>query len=594
MASNASNASNATRPSNAPDAPSALNAERWRESIPPDVLGDWPALESRFQTFLEAPIESAEQLEHWLEALSALTAQVSEYGARCSIRYSAHTDDEEAERAYMHWVERIAPRLRDVFFALEKRVVDSPFASRLQDPKYRVLLRDYRAEVDLYREANVARFTEIAKATSRYDKLCGAMLVEYDGRKQTLQQLARYQEQPDRSVRERTYRLAMERRLQDREAFDEIFDELMSLRRAIAAEADCANYRDYAWRSMKRFDYTPGDCQAFDTAIERSATPRVAELDRVRRSALGVERLRPWDLSVDLQSRPPLEPFDPEDTPTWREKTREVFARISPRLGEQFDTLQLGRNLDLESRTGKRPGGYQAALQHSKQPFIFMNAAGSHRDVQVMVHEGGHAFHFMAAADEPIVDLRSPPLEFCEVASMAMELLALDHLDVFYPSQEQLDRARAEQLEGVLRFFPWMATIDEFQHWLYTTDEHTREQRTARWLEIRNRFASDVVDDEGLEPAIQALWHRQVHLFHHPFYYVEYGIAQIGALQVWQNYRRDPQQALEKLLKAFSLGHSVPLPELFETAGARFDFSPQTLEPLLAEVQRELEACLPI
>jgi oligoendopeptidase F len=339
---------------------------------------------------------------------------------------------------------------------------------------------------------------------------------------------------------------------------------------------------------MKRFDYTPEQCLAFADAIADTCVPLAKRLDAQRRTDLGIDRIRPWDSAVDPKNRPPLEPFKEDQTRLFVDKTRQIFARLSPELGSEFESLRTNKNLDLESRKGKQPGGYQCSLEESKQPFIFMNAAGLQRDVETLLHEGGHAFHFLAAAaTEPLVFLRSAPMEFCEVASMSMELLGSEHFDVFY-NETDTARARRTMIEGIIRFFPWMATIDVFQHWLYTNPGHTREQRTREWLEIVERFGGDT-DWSGYEMIRESLWQRQLHLFHVPFYYVEYGIAQIGALQLWLKAREDPRRALANYRAALRLGGTRPLPELFNAAGIRFDFSAQTLRPLMNALGEELE-----
>jgi oligoendopeptidase F len=318
----------------------------------------------------------------------------------------------------------------------------------------------------------------------------------------------------------------------------------------------------------------------------------MAELDEQRRAALGVDTLRPWDGSVDIKGRGPLRPFEADRPEDLVKGGLEIFRGVHPMLSEHFGKLKDGRNLDLESRPGKRAGGFQSSLSDSREPFIFMNAAGLQRDVDTLLHEGGHAFHYQwASAAEPLTFLHNAPLEFCEVASMGMELLSCDHYGIFYPDDAAAAaRAKRKQLEGVLRVFPWIATIDSFQHWIYTHPGHTAEERTAAWLEIMGRFGSPVVNYSGNEDAKAARWHAQLHVFHYPFYYVEYGIAQLGALQLWQNYSQDSEATLRQYREALTLGGTRSLPDLFAACGLKFDFSRETLEPLIAALMRELEA----
>ncbi|MEL7087578.1 MAG: M3 family oligoendopeptidase, partial [Planctomycetota bacterium] len=465
-----------------------------------------------------------------------------------------------------------------------------PGLAELDPERYDILTREWKASFELFREANVPLSTQVTKLNSEYDKTIGAMLVEYDGQTQTLQQLARYQEETDRAVRQETWELSANRRLEDREKIDRIFQDMFELREQMAKNADCDHYLDYSWKSWQRFDYTPRDCQDFADAIDAVIMHRVAELDEKRKGELGVETLRPWDGAVDVKGRGPLRPFPADDPRKMVEGSREIFEKIEPSLAEDFATLKFGPNLDLESRKGKRAGGFQASLPEVKQPFIFMNAAGTQRDVDTMLHEAGHAFHYMwASRAEPLVFMQHAPIEFCEVASMSMELMGCDHYGVFYDHEEEAARAKRKQLEGIIRFFPWMATIDMYQHWLYTNPGHDIAARTAAWKDISGRFTSPVIDYSGYDDVVAHRWHAQLHLFHIPFYYVEYGIAQLGALQLWLKYKNDPASALRGYRKGLTLGGTRPLPQLFEGAGIKFDFTKDTLGPLIDAVAEELE-----
>ncbi len=551
---------------------------------------DWDQVEPYFKTLLDRDLATGEALEQWLADYSELSAVMSEYGSRRNIDHACHTDDADIEKAYMHWVENIAPKLAPLGNDLKKKYLDAPGLPQLNPDRYDILTREWKASFELFREANVPLSTKVTKLNSEYDKLIGAMLVEYDGKTQTLQQLARYQEETDRSVRQATWELSANRRLQDQEKIDQIFQDMFELREQMAQNADCDHYLDYSWKSWQRFDYSPQACQDFANAIESVIMPRIAELDEQRKATLGVETLRPWDGAVDVKGRKPLRPF-PEDAPEKMVSgATEIFRKIDPSLAEDFATLKFGPNLDLDSRKGKRAGGFQASLSESKQPFIFMNAAGTQRDVDTMLHEAGHAFHYMwASRAETLTFLTHAPIEFCEVASMSMELMGCDHYGVFYEDQDQADRAKRKQLEGIIRFFPWMATIDMYQHWLYTNPGHGIAERTAAWKQISGRFTSPVLDYSGYDDVVAHRWHAQLHLFHIPFYYVEYGIAQLGALQLWLKYKNNPKAALQGYRNGLSLGGTKPLPELFEGAGIKFDFTQATLGPLIDAVAAELE-----
>ncbi len=563
-----------------------------RQFVPVDLdASQLDQLAPLYQNLLDRTLDSLAQLQKWLADFSELAAVVDEYGSRCYIAKSCHTDDEQIEKAYFHFIENVEPGIKPLHFQLQKRLIDNPHLPALINQpdghRFAMLARQWKADIEIFRPQNVPIETQITKLVTQYDKTMGAMMVEFDGQQYTLPQMGRFIEEPDRPRRQKAWEQMTNRRLQDREKVDDLFQQLLPLRQKIAKNAGLEDYRAFVWKNNKRFDYSPDDCNRFADAIAQSVVPLVRALDDRRAKDLKLERLRPWDLAVDPHNRPPLRPFAENEVPLFADKVTRIFARLSPALAQQFENLRATGNLDLESRRGKQPGGYQCSLEESRSPFIFMNAAGLQRDVETLLHEGGHAFHCLAAAGEPLVFLRHAPMEFCEVASMSMEALASDHYDIFY-SPAEAARARQTYFEGVIRFFPWMATIDQFQHWIYTHPDHTSAQRTEKWLELMDRFGSKI-DWSGYEQARAAAWQRQLHLFHAPFYYVEYGIAQLGALQLWMKSRHDPHQAISNYRSALALGGTRPLPKLFEAAGILFDFSQRTLEPLVQAINQEIE-----
>ncbi len=551
---------------------------------PDDRLENWATIEPYFDQLRDRSIDTVDKLERWLIDYSELCAAVGEVGTDRHIKMTCQTDDPARKAAFVDFIENIDPPFKVRCHELDERYATSPAASRLPRERYFVLDRAIRAGVELFRKENVPLQTEEAKLEQQYQEVSGAQTVFFDGKDRTLQQLAPYAEHTDRSVRRAAWEADANRRLQDKDRLDDIFDHLISLRDNIARNADCADFREYAFRAKQRFDYTPKDCLAFHDAIERAAVPVMREQQRGRKASLGLDVLRPWDQSVDVKGRPPLKPFESVDELC--EKGSRVFRRVDPELGQAFDAMREKGYLDLESRKGKAPGGYQATYDEGRHPFIFMNAVGVQRDVRTLIHEGGHAFHSDAARNDPLLAYRSSPIEFAEVASMGMEMLALDFQGEFY-NAEELNRAKRAQLEGIVSLFPWVATIDAFQHWLYTHPKHTREERKGHWLELHDRFGG-IADYSGYEDVLAWSWQRQLHLYEVPFYYVEYGIAKLGALQVWTNAMRDRATATRKYRQALALGGTRTLPELFAAAGARFDFSYETLAPLMDLVQREL------
>ena len=551
--------------------------------VPASVdLSDVSQVLPLYQALLDRPISTKAELEKWLKDFSDLDSAVDEYGARRYIDKSCHTDDPEIEMRYLKHIDGLE-KINPLDIALRKKLLECPLQASPDERKYGMLLRNWLAEVEIFRDENIPIETQISRLENDYHNVVGQMMIHFRASDYTPQQMDRFQQDPDRSTRQEAWEAVAKLRLEDREKIDSVYEKLLPLRQKIAKNAGLQSYRDYAWKAYKRFDYTPDDCLKFADAIEQYCVPLVTKLNDQRVVDLRIKTLRPWDLDVDPKNRPPLQPFPQDQPQILIDRTKEIFKRISPALAADFDQLIEHDNLDLQTRKGKQPGGYQCGLEETQQPFIFMNAAGLERDVEILLHEGGHAFHYLAAArTQPLVFLRSAPMEFNEVASMSMELLGSDHLDVFY-NEADADRARKKLLEGIIRFLPWMAIIDSFQHWIYTHDNHTRTQRDEQWLSLMDRFRPGI-DWSGHEASKQSLWHQKGHLFEAPFYYIEYGIAQLGALQLWMKSRHDLRQAIANYRAALSLGGTRPLPELFAAAGIKFDFSSRTLEPLMKAV----------
>jgi oligoendopeptidase F len=578
-----------------------------RSFVPADAdLGNWDDIEPLLLALLEREIGSADELEQWLLDESELLACFSEERSERYIAMTCDTADGEKEKAYLHFLEDIAPRAKPYMHRLNEKYVASAHREGLDKQRYGVLDREVEAEIALFREENIPLQTEVSKLAQQYQKIIGAMTVDYRGEEHTLPQMAKYIEEPDRKVRQEAWELVADRRLQDREAMDEIFDKQRDLRQQIAVNAGFDDYRGYAFRSMMRFDYGIEDSERFQETVRELVVPLYRKLNMRQfkllarpkredeeakvsfseRTTAEFDALRPWDLDVDPYGRGPLRPF--EDSEQLQDGAQRIFARLDPELEALFASMREEGDLDLDSRRGKAPGGYMSTRDEKRRPFIFMNAAGVHRDVETLLHEAGHAFHAFATQHEPLVGYRHSPIEFAEVASMTMELFADDELDVFY-SAEDAARAKRKHLESIIKILPWIAQIDAFQHWIYAHPAHSLDERTQKWLELDDSFGA-AVDWGGYQGNRESYWQRQLHLFVHPFYYIEYGIAQLGALQLWLRFKRDREQALAGYRAALGLGGSRPLPELFEAAGARFDFSADTIQPLVDAVQEELAA----
>ena len=549
----------------------------------------WEQIEPWYGQLLDRPIGSAAELEAWLFDLGELNGAVSQEGVRRYVAMTCQTDDPQCEAAHLAFVRDIEPKLKPVQNDLRNRYLDSPHRSGLDPARYHVFDRAQENRRALYREANIARETELAELDQQYQKVIGAMTVTFRGLERTPSQMAPFLEEPDRATRQEAWELVAARRLADRDAIDDLFDRMVALRQEVAREAGFASFTDYAYRLRERFDYGVTEATAFQDAIAKVVVPLARRLQDERREALGVPALRAWDTAVDPLGRPPLRPF--ADVEKLAEGTEAIFVEVDPELAAQFAYLRQHGLLDLANRKGKAPGGYQTTLEDDRLPFIFMNAVGVDGDVRTLLHEGGHAFHALASRGEPLASYRESPIEFCEVASMAMELLGARNLAQFY-SEADADRSYRQLLEGIVTILPWIATVDAFQHWVYAHPGHSRIERRGAWVALLDRFGGSI-DWTGYEDARSNGWHRQLHIFLYPFYYIEYGIAQLGALQVWMRSLVDRAGAVAAYRKALAIGGARPLPELFAAAGAKFEFSEASLGPLMDAIGRELDQLAP-
>lgn len=546
-------------------------------------------VEPLYRKLLEAPIESSAALEEWLDSAGELNAAVSEEGVRRYIAMTCRTDDEEREAEHLRFVREIEPKLKPIRDLMRAKYLDCPYRSGLARSEYYVFDRAEENRRSLYREANIPRETELAELEQKYQKTIGAMTVLFRGEERTPAGMAPLLEETDRSMREEAWKLTAERRLKDRDALDELFDRMLELRGEVAREAGFAGFIPYAYRLRERFDYGPAEVERFHAAIESAFTPLAREIRAQRGRAMGLESLRPWDLAVDPLGRPPLKPFSTVEELV--AKTQTVFDAVDRELGAQFAYLNAQGLLDLANRKGKAPGGYQTTLEDARLPFIFMNAVGVDNDMRTLLHEGGHAFHALASRGLRLAAYRECPIEFCEVASMSMELLGARDLAAFY-SAADADRSYRQLLEGIVLIMPWIAQVDAFQHWIYSHPGHSRDDRRAAWLSLDERFGGGI-DWSGLSDARASSWHRQLHIFLYPFYYIEYGIAQLGALRIWRRSLADRPGAAAAYRRALALGGSRPLPELFEAAELSFDLSLGVIEPLLETIDAELARLSP-
>jgi oligoendopeptidase F len=544
----------------------------------------WPQLEPYFKDLTDRSL-TAQSVTDWLHDWTALSERIYETYSRLHVARTLNTTDTEAEQRYFTFLTEVLPNVEAAEQKLKQKLLDS----RLEPAGFEIPLRNMRAEAEIFREENLPLITQNRKLGSEYDKIIGAQTVQWEGREVTLYQLRPVYQDPDRSRRERARRLAAERQLADRAAINSLWTQLVELRRKIAQQAGFADYRAYRWRELLRFDYTPEDALSFQRAIEQVAVPAATRIYEKRRRQLGVDSLRPWDLDLDLYpvSFSALSPFN--NIEELKQKTAEIFQHVDPKLGSYYATMQREALLDLENRKGKAPGGYCTEYPVAKRPFIFMNAVGVRDDVRTMLHESGHAFHVFETAHLPYYQQTQVSMEFAEVASMSMELLASPYLSDRYGgfySESDAAQDRIDHLERIILFWPYMAVVDAFQHWAHTDPQGgDPDACDQKWTELWRRFLPGV-DWSGLDEAMLTGWHRKQHIHRSPFYYIEYGLAQLGAVQVWRNALNDQAGAVANYRKALALGYTVPLPELYQTAGAKFAFDSNTLGEAVALIER--------
>jgi len=565
------------------------NIEKLKHSfLPIDFkLTSWETISPYFIRLSERKIDNKADLEQWLWDLSELEAFISEDACWRQVRMTCDTTSKELEEAFNFFFMEIQPKIQPYADLLNRKLVDCPFTQELDQVKYFTYLRSVKKSIDLFREENIPIQAEMSVLQQQYGSVAGKMTIEQDGKEFTLQQAAKFLESEDRSIRETVYRKIAERRLNDKERLNELFSNLIAKRDQVSRNAGFSNYRDYKFAEMGRFDYTPASCFQFHEAVRLHVMPLVDDINRYQQEKLGIDTLRPWDTEAEPAGIAPLRPFT--DGKDLLNKTISCLNKLDPFFGECLQKMQELNHLDLDSRMGKAPGGYNMPLAESGAPFIFMNAASQMSDLTTMVHEAGHAIHSFLAHPLELTSFKEYPTEMAEVASMSMELFTMDHWDIFFDNEAEMKRAKRHQLERVITIFPWIATIDKFQHWIYENPGHTLDERKENWLAILSEFSSSVINFEGLENFRSYNWQKQLHLFEVPFYYIEYGIAQLGAIGMWKQYRENPEAALENYKYALSLGGTKTLPELYKAAGIPFDFSPATINDLMIFVKNELD-----
>ena len=558
-----------------------------RKFVAPGLLiNTWQDIKPYYATLNNATINSLSDLQQWLANRSELETVIQENTGWRYIRMTCDTTNQMFADDYTFFITQIEPEIAPENNKLNLKLLASPFLEQLQNTKYANYIRAVKTQVELFKEENIPLIANVQQKQQQYGVIASAQTITVDGKEITLQQAGIYLKSANREKRKEVYLQISNRRLQDKPALDVLFNELLQLRNQIAVNAGFKNFRDYMFAAMNRFDYTVNDCELFHESIKQQILPLCQTMDEQRKQKLGYSDLMPWDTEVDVTGKPSVKPFNTADELV--EKTIACFNDVDSELANCIKLLKNLKRLDLDSRKGKAPGGYNYPLYETGVPFIFMNSSGLLRDLVTMVHEGGHAVHSVLTHELDFVEFKNCPSEVAELASMSMELISMEHWHHFFTDKDELKRAKEEHLESLLDILPWVAAIDKFQHWIYTNPNHTTAERNASWTNIFAEYSSTVVNRTGLENITENIWQKQLHIFEVPFYYIEYGMAQLGAIALWKNYKENPARTIEQYKQALSLGYTKTIPDIYKAAGVKFDFSAAYIKSLADFVKEEL------
>lgn len=565
------------------------NKLKLKRSFLPECLTitNWSDLEHYFIDLKSRPINTPEDLKNWLNNKSELDSVLEEELAWRYIKMNCDTTNEVLAASFNTYVTEIEPKIAVASNELDKKLIACSISEQLNEPGYQIMMRSVKQQINLFRKENIPLKAELAKLEQEYGTISSLMMITYNDKEMTLQEAGNYLKNTNRSIRKEVFDLIAERRLQDKDTLDELLSKLISLRHKIAVNAGFKNYLEYKFAELGRFDYSVDDVLGFHKAIAAEVKPLVEKIHANRKATLAYDELKPYDLAVDTALKDPLKPFETAEELV--KKTIQCFNKVDPSFGSYLATMDEMGYLDLEARKGKAPGGFNYPLYESNVPFIYMNTTGNLRDLETMVHEGGHAIHSFLSAHLPIVDFKSTPSEVAELASMSMELLSMKFWDLYFTANADLVRAKKSQLEGVIEVLPWVATVDKFQHWLYTNPEHSISKRKDAWIRISKEFGSAEVDWSDYEMAQAYTWQKQLHIFEVPFYYIEYAMAQLGAIGVWKNFEEDAASAIKNYTKALTLGYTKTIPEIYSEAGVSFNFTREYIHELMSFVKTELK-----
>lgn len=551
------------------------------------VIHSWEDLSPYFEQLLDEDITSADQFRLWLQKNSELEAIVEEEMGWRYIQMTIDTSDKEAAKNYQKFVVEITPYISEITHQINKKLVESPFANALKTDAERIYLRKISNAVSIFREANIPLQTTVQTLTQHYSSTVGSQSIRYDGKDITAQQATVHLKDPNRATRKEVFELLSERRRSDIEKLENTFDELVATRHQMAVNAGFHNFRDYQFKAMNRFDYTVQDCFDFHFSVEKYIVPIHKKIQGEKLKKWGMRQFRPYDHLAEPEGRPPLMPFETGEE--LLEKTTDVLGKLDPYFSDCLTTMKAMGHLDLTSKRGKAAGGYNYPLYETGVPFIFMNAVGTAKDVITMIHEGGHAVHSFLTRDLPLTAYKQFPSEIAELASMSMELLSMRYWNCYYEREDDAKRAKKEHIESIVAVLPWVVTIDAFQHWIYEHPTHSREERKEKWVQLGERFGAGMTDWTDYEDTRDYSWHQQLHLFEVPFYYIEYGFSQLGALGVWKNALQDEAKTVDRYKAGLSLGYTKSIKDVYQTVGVPFDFSTNHMKHLSQVLSEQLE-----
>ncbi|NVO10629.1 MAG: M3 family oligoendopeptidase [Bacteroidales bacterium] len=550
------------------------------------TITDWSSIESYFNYLNEMPLTTEDELNKFLLYKSELETAIDEDQAWRYIHVNVDTRNEEAKTAFEYFIDEIEPKVESWFNKIDRKLAAS-VVMRFFEKKHAIPARSLKKNIEIFREESLSVFAELQKEEQEYGSIISEMTIIINEKVYTLKQATELLQENDRNFREQVYKNIIAKRIEKSESFNELLSSMLRKRYKIAVNAGYKNYRDYQHYNLGRFDYTVEDVYNFHQAIVLEVNPLVDDIIQRRKYKLRVDKLKPWDLQVDIEEKAPLRPFS--TTTILKENAQECFRSVSSDFGDIFSLLNKENLLDLDSRIGKAPGGFNYPLHKCNRSFIFMNATGSMDDFETLMHEGGHAFHAFYDNHWPLIDYKNTPAEVAELASMSMELISMEHWEQILKDKSELKRAKRMLLEGAIIILPWIAAVDKFQHWLYTNPEHTHHERNLAWTNIYKEFSSPIIDWEGVEEAFVFSWQRQLHIFEMPFYYIEYAFAQLGAIAIWKHYKENPDLTLNQYKNFMKKGYSLTIPEIYKEAGIEFSFSKEYIGKLVGFIKKELD-----